>query len=159
MLFVLVFGVQAANAQRLEVGPLDVLKGERNVNVNIDYSNATIMHMSEEEFAEYEDDWDDDQPIIFGCFLENANRALDDILYLTKTNKANYTLHWVIFSIDTKGNIRSDVYLENNDGEVLAIIEGVNGEGGMFGTKLNLIKDRAQDASKQLGKFLAKHLR
>ena len=56
-LVALLLGMQAASAQTLTQGSLVVLHGEEFVKVVADYSNALIMDLTEEEFAEWEEDW------------------------------------------------------------------------------------------------------
>ena len=159
MLVALFLGIQAASAQTLEQGSLDVLRGEEYVKVVVDYSNALIMDMTEEEFAEYEEDWYKDQPAIMGKFLEETNDELDGILRLSRTKASNYTLRWAVEWINESGTFMSDFYLETADGEVIAVIKRVKGKGGTFGTKLNLIKDGAEETGDCIGKFLRKELR
>jgi hypothetical protein len=60
--------------------------------------------------------------------------------------------------IDESGTIMSDFYLETASGEVLAVIENVKGKGGVFGTKLNLIKDGAEETGESLGEFIKREL-
>ena len=159
MLVALILGIQAANAQTLVQGSLDVLRGEEYVKVVVDYSNALIMDMTEAEFAEYEEDWYKDQPIIMRDLLEEANDRLVGILSLGESEAPNYTLRWVVKRIDHDGYILSDFYLDSADGEVVAVITNVVGNGGMFGTKLYLIKTGAESTGRTLGKFLRKQLK
>ena len=154
MFVALFLGIQAASAQTLTQGSLDVLRGEEYVKVVVDYSNAIIMDMTEEEFAEYEEDWYKDQPAIMSKFIEEANEELGGRLRLSRTKDSNYILRWAVEWIDENGTIMSDFYLETADGEIIAVIENVKGKGGVFGTKLNLIKDGAEETGESLGKFL-----
>lgn len=159
MLVALFLGIQAANAQTLVQGSLDVLRGEEYVKVVVDYSNALIMDMTEAEFAEYEEDWYKDQPQIMSELIEEANDKLDGVLRLSRTRTTDYILRWAVKWIDESGTIMSDFYLETAGGEVIAVIENVKGKGGVFGTKLYLIKTGAESTGRTLGKFLIKHLK
>ena len=160
LMFVALFlGIQAASAQTLTQGSLDVLRGEEYVKVVVDYSNAIIMDMTEEEFAEYEEDWYKDQPAIMSKFIEEANEELGGRLRLSRTKDSNYILRWAVEWIDESGTIMSDFYLETADGEVIAVIKRVKGKGGAFGTKLYLIKEGAEETGESLGEFLKKQLR
>ena len=49
----------AANAQKIN-GSFSSLREEARVQMNIDFSEADIMGMSEAEFADYEKDWTHD---------------------------------------------------------------------------------------------------
>ena len=157
-LVALLLGMQAASAQTLTEGSLDVLRGQQSVKVIVDYSNALIMDMTEEEFAEYEEDWYKDQPQIMSELIEEANDKLDGVLRLSRTRTTNYILRWAVDWIDESGTIMSDFYLETASGEVLAVIENVKGKGGVFGTKLNLIKDGAEETGESLGEFIKREL-
>ena len=157
LLAVLFVGMQAASAQTLTQGSLDVLRGQ-SVKVIVDYSNAIIMDMTEAEFAEYEEDWYKDQPQIMSELIEEANDKLDGVLRLSRTRTTNYILRWAVDWIDESGTIMSDFYLETASGEVLAVIENVKGKGGVFGTKLNLIKDGAEETGESLGEFIKREL-
>lgn len=48
------------------------LKGIR-MNLKIDFSDAMICGMSEEEFSKYEKDWEEDKPKIVSKFMAGAN--------------------------------------------------------------------------------------
>ena len=158
LLAVLFVGMQAASAQTLTQGSLVVLHGEEYVKVVADYSNALIMDLTEEEFAEWEEDWYKDQPQIMSELIEEANDKLDGVLRLSRTRTTNYILRWAVDWIDESGTIMSDFYLETASGEVLAVIENVKGKGGVFGTKLNLIKDGAEETGESLGEFIKREL-
>ena len=158
-LVALLLGMQAASAQTLTQGSLVVLHGEEYVKVVVGYSNALIMDMTEEEFAEWEDDWYKDQPAIMSELIEEANDELDGMLRLSRTRTTDYILRWAVDWIDESGTIMSDFYLETAGGEVIAVIENVKGKGGVFGTKLYLIKTGAESTGRTLGKFLRKQLK
>ena len=158
LLAVLFMGMQAASAQTLTQGSLVVLHGEEYVKVVADYSNALIMDMTEEEFAEWEEDWYKDQPQIMSELIEEANDKLDGVLRLSRTRTTNYILRWAVDWIDESGTIMSDFYLETASGEVVAKIADVVGEGGAFGTKLYRIKSGAESTGRALGKFFKKAL-
>lgn len=159
MLVALFLGIQAANAQTLVQGSLDVLRGEEYVKVVVDYSNALIMDMTEVEFAKWEKDWYKDQPQIMSELIEEVNDKWDGVLRLSRTRTTNYILRWAVKWIDESGTIMSDFYLETAGGEVIAVIENVRGKGGVFGTKLYLIKTGAESTGRTLGKFLRKQLK
>ena len=160
LMFVALFlGIQAASAQMLTYGSLDVLKDEKSVNVVVDYSEAIIMDCTESEFAEWEDDWDKDQPIIMKDFLEEVNQRSGKILLVGCHIESNYTFRWAVKSIDYNGAILSDFYLERKDGTVVATIEDVEGRGGAFGTKLYLIKSGAESTGRTFGRFIKQQLK
>lgn len=158
MLLALLFvGMQVVSAQTLTEGSLDVLRGQ-SVKVIVDYSNAIIMDMTEAEFAEYEEDWYKDQPTIISDLIDEVNQRSGHLLYMSARRESDYTLRWSVRYIYESGDIISDFYLESADGEVVAKIADVVGEGGAFGTKLYRIKSGAESTGRALGKFFKKEL-
>ena len=156
-LVALLLGMQAASAQTLTEGSLDVLRGQ-SVKVIVDYSNAIIMDMTEAEFAEYEEDWYKDQPTIISDLIDEVNQRSGHLLYMSARRESDYTLRWSVRYIYESGDIVSDFYLESADGEVVAKIADVVGEGGAFGTKLYRIKSGAESTGRALGKFFKREL-
>ncbi len=157
LLAVLFVGVQVASAQTLTEGAVDVLRNQ-SVKVVVDYSNAIIMDMTEAEFAEYEEDWYKDQPDIISDLIDEVNQRSGHLLYMSARRESDYTLRWSVRYIYESGDIVSDFYLESADGEVVAKIADVVGEGGAFGTKLYRIKSGAESTGRALGKFFRKEL-
>ena len=157
LLAVLFVGMQVASAQTLTEGTVDVLRNQ-SVKVVVDYSNAIIMDMTEAEFAEYEEDWYKDQPTIISDLIEEVNQRSGHLLYMSARRESDYTLRWSVRYIYESGDIVSDFYLESADGEVVAKIADVVGEGGAFGTKLYRIKSGAESTGRALGKFFKREL-
>ena len=157
LLALLLVGMQAASAQTLTEGSLDVLRGQ-SVKVIVDYSNAIIMDMTEAEFAEYEEDWYKDQSTIISDLIDEVNQRSGHLLYMSARRESDYTLRWSVRYIYESGDIISDFYLESADGEVVAKIADVVGEGGAFGTKLYRIKSGAESTGRALGKFFKRAL-
>ena len=158
MLLALLFvGMQVASAQTLTEGTIEVLRNQ-SVKVVVDYSNAIIMDMTEAEFAEYEEDWYKDQPTIISNLIDEVNQRSGHLLYMSAHRESDYTLRWSVRYIYESGDIVSDFYLESADGEVVAKIADVVGEGGAFGTKLYRIKSGAESTGRALGKFFKREL-
>ena len=148
----------AANAQKIN-GSFAPLREEARIQMNIDFSEADIMGMSEAEFTEYEEDWTHDKVQILTLFYENVNDALKGNLVVGNYKQDTaYTLDLVVRTVNTRGDYDCDIYLYRNldDGsqEFVAEALGVNARGGKIGTKLNLMKDGAKHTGKELGKFL-----
>ncbi len=156
-LVALLVGMQVASAQTLTQGSLEVLRNQ-SVKVVVDYSNAIIMDMTEAEFAEYEEDWYKDQPTIISDLIDEINQRSGHLLYMSAHRESDYTLRWSVRYIYESGDIVSDFYLESADGEVVAKIADVVGEGGAFGTKLYRIKSGAESTGRALGKFFKREL-
>ena len=147
-----------ANAQKV-TGSFAPLGDEARVKMNIDFSEADIMGMSEEEFADFEEDWNHDKVDILAYIYERANDALNGAISVGNyKQETEYTLDLVVRTVNGRGDYDCDVYLYRNldDGsqEFVAEALGVNARGGKIGTKLNLMKDGAKHTGKELGKFL-----
>ena len=147
----------AANAQTVS-GSFRSIANEPRVGFMVDLSVADIMGMTEEQFAEYEPDWKKDKYEILSLISSSANKETNNAPRLGNYKDANYDLKLVIRSIDVKGNYDCDIVLLKRD-EVLAKGVGLYGKGGKFGTKLNLMKDGAENIGKMLGRFLNKNIR
>ena len=152
-----------ANAQKI-TGSFAPLAKEARVQMNVDFSEALIMGMSEEEFADFEEDWTHDKVEIVSLFSDNANDVLDGSPVIGNYKlDTEYTLDLVVRTVDVRGNYDCDLYLIHNlaDGrqEEVARAEGVYARGGKIGTKLNLMKDGAKHTGKELGKFLKKAMK
>ena len=148
----------AANAQKIN-GSFAPLREEARVRMNIDFSEADIMGMSEDAFTDYERDWTHDKVQILSLFYENVNDALNGAFVVGNYNQGTgYTLDLVVRTVSARGDYDCDVYLYRNldDGsqEFVAEALGIYARGGKIGTKLNLMKDGAKHTGKALGKFL-----
>ena len=69
-----------------------------------------------------------------------------------------HTVKVVVTTISPKGDYSFVVQLIDKKGEIVGSIAGLFGKGGMFGTKLNLIKDGAKSTGKKLGTILKKYI-
>ena len=147
-----------ANAQKV-TGSFAPLGDEARVKMNIDFSEADIMGMSEEEFADFEEDWNHDKVDILAYIYERANDALNGAISVGNyKQETEYTLDLVVRTVNGRGDYDCDLFLYRNlaDGsqEFVAEAEGISARGGKIGTKLNLMKDGAKHTGKALGKFL-----
>lgn len=148
-----------ASAQKLS-GSFYGLSQQRSAIIEINFSNASIHGMTEEDFAFYEQDWDKDMPTIVGKFVGNTAAYLDNVLIIKTSSKTpEYVIHVDVVSINTRGNYICDVEIVNLAGEVEATIQDLKAYGGTFGTKLNLIKDGAEHTGKALGNLLKHEIR
>lgn len=155
----LCFAILNANAIRLESGSLKELAKAKVARFEVDYSNAVIHGMSEDEFAQYELDWDKDQVEIIVKFLGNLNDRTGDYLTVVKGKNTPLTLRWVVLKISTHGDIKSELHVVAENGTIIAKIVDIDAEGGSFGSKLNLIKDGAEESGERAGSFLKRQLK
>lgn len=146
-----------ANAQRI-TGSFTPLRSQARVKLVINFSEANIMGMNEEEFSQYEEDWTHDKVEVISLFYSCANEVLANTLVVGNyTSDTDYILRLDVRAVDVKGNYDSDLVLIYN-GEVIAKAEGFYTKGGTFGSKLNLMKDGAEHTGTAIGKFLLQEL-
>ena len=129
-----------------------------NKTANLEIEYVKIHNRSEAEFAEYEKDWKVDKPDVEDLILQNANAALKNVCYLNFGKESDWTVKVVVTTISPKGDYSFVVQLIDKKGEIVGSIAGLFGKGGMFGTKLNLIKDGAKSTGKKLGTILRKYI-
>lgn len=124
----------------------------------MDFSEASIHGMSEEDFEYMEPDWSKDLPQIIGYFVGEVADRLNGFVILGSNVKSEYSINVRVISISTKGNYVCDAIIKDGEKEV-AKIQGVKADGGNVGTKLNLIKDGAEHTGKQLGRILLREIK
>lgn len=156
-LFIFSF-VNTAISQVVTSGSLNVLKGQGKVNLELDFSQASIMGMDEDAFANYEHDWFRDKDEVVALFVGEVLSNCDNIIIGVFSN-TRYTIKVKVLSITPKGDFYCTADVVDNSGEVLASINGIKEFGGRFGSKLNLIKDGAKHTGASFGRFLRKKLR
>lgn len=136
-------------------GSFSSLKGQ---SANLEIVFKKIHGMTEAEFAEYEKDWNVDKPEIENYVLVEANKALRGQCRLREGKDEGLTVRLEVKSIGVKGDYDFYVLLLDKDKKELGTISNLFGKGGMFGTKLNLIKDGAKSSGKRMGTLLKKYM-
>ena len=136
-------------------GSFEALNGK---SANLEIVFDKIHGRTEAEFAEYEKDWKVDKPDVEDLILQNANAALKKVCHLNFGKESDWTVKVVVTTISPKGDYSFVVQLIDKKGEIVGSIAGLFGKGGMFGTKLNLIKDGAKSTGKKLGTILKKYI-
>lgn len=129
-----------------------------NKTANLEIEYVKIHNRSEAEFAEYEKDWKVDKPDVEDLILQNANAALKKVCHLNFGKESDLTVRVVVTTISAKGDYSFVVQLLDKKGEIVGNIANLFGKGGIFGTKLNLIKDGAKSTGKKLGTILKKYI-
>ena len=129
-----------------------------NKTANLEIEYVKIHNRSEAEFAEYEKDWKVDKPDVEDLILQNANAALKKVCHLNFGKESDLTVRVVVTTISAKGDYSFVVQLLDKKGEIVGNITNLFGKGGIFGTKLNLIKDGAKSTGKKLGTILKKYI-
>ena len=148
----------AAKAQKLE-GDFAVLLNESRVDFELSFANARIHGMTETEFAKYEDGWHKDLREIVGYFMDNLNNGVRKLVRFSSYPTAKYKLKVDVLDVSTRGSFDSDAILLDNSGNVVAKISGLQTDGGVFGTKLYLIKCGASCNGDNLGDILYRTLK
>ena len=130
-----------------------------NKTANLEIEYVKIHNRSEAEFAEYEKDWKVDKPDVEDLILQNANAALKKVCHLNFGKESDLTVRVVVTTISAKGDYSFVVQLLDKKGEIVGNLTNLFGKGGMFGTKLNLIKDGAKSTGKRAGTLLKKYVK
>ena len=144
-------------AQQLESGSLLPLQQEKRVNFIMEFHS--IHGMTEDDFSIYEKDWYKDKPEIVAKFLTYANQGLSNMLVLGNYPDSKYTARVVVYDINVKGDYLCDLIVVDGSNNEIARITDIRGRGGVFGTKLNLIKDGAEHTGEDFGLVLRKFIR
>lgn len=134
-------------------GSLEKLARAGEAKLVVDYSGASIHGMTEEDFAKYEKHWYKDEPVVAAMFHSSFIDGLDDVIVCSSAVDSPFTVVAKIFDVNVKGDTRLSLYVYH-DGEEIAVIKGIKEDGGIFGTKMNLIKDGARHSGFKAGKVL-----
>ena len=136
------------------------LKGIR-MNLKIDFSDAMICGMSEEEFSKYEKDWEEDKPKIVSKFMTGANLGVGKSYKIGHYSNTSYIIMIKINTITDEGFIICDAKILDNEGNAQFIVESLTGGKEppfMIGTKLARMKVWAALTGKTLGGILKREL-
>lgn len=136
-------------------GSFEALDGK---SANLEVVFKKIHGRTEAEFAEYEKDWKVDRPEIENLILVEANKALKGKCRLSDSKDEDLTVSLVVKSVGVKGDYEFYIVLLDKDKKQLGTISNLFGKGGMFGTKLNLIKDGAKSTGKRMGTLLKQYV-
>lgn len=140
-------------AQKLAEGSLDALKGESRMNVELDYSNAVLKGMSFKDYVAQEENWDKGVKEIKAKFVEEFNKSNKGKITAGSFDNAKYTLRIDAIKVEKRGTTTADAYVVDAEGKTVAKITKLEGEGGKWGTHLNLMGDGATNMGAILGKF------
>lgn len=146
-------------AQRVTEGSFRSLKGETTVQVAIDYSEAMIKGMTLEDYAVYEERWEQGKKEILVKFVDELNDRMQGRMVATISNKPRYLLVAHVVYVDGDGNTQGYITLQDANGKTVAKAVGFRGKGGKFGTHINLMGDGIESFAKSVWKFLSKECR
>ena len=150
--------VYSGVSQEVTSGSLLVLKGQGRVNMEVDFSHASIHGFSEDAFADFEHDWIKDKNEVIALFIGEVMANCDKIV-VGMFDDTEYTIKVDVLSVTPKGDYYCKAELINKSDDILATIDGIKEYGGKFGSKLNLIKDGAIHTGAAFGRFLRKKLK
>lgn len=157
--FLLICLFQCVTAQTVTLNSLPKnLKGIR-MNFKVDFSNALILGMSEEQYAEYEKDWQEDKPTIVNNFRTATNLALGKLYGVGDYANTPYTVNVIVNTITDKGFFICDVDIIDENDKVVFHLDYLTGgkEPAIgIGTKLARMKFWATLTGKALGGILKK---
>ena len=145
-------------SQEITTGSLHVLKGQGRVNMEVDFSHASIHGFSEDAFADFEHDWIKDKNEVVALFIGEVMTNCDKIV-VGMFDDTEYTIKVIVLSVSPKGDYYCKAELINKSGDISATIDGIKAYGDKFGSKLNLIKDGATHTGAAFGRFLRKKLK
>jgi ribosomal protein L11 methylase PrmA len=141
------------------------LKNEKEINVIIDFFNTNIHGKRESDFVYIEDisteeDWatlwqTEYKPSLFRDLLGEYNSQMFDYGYRVKFGNfenAKYQIRLVVTSIMENGTTYLKVYVEQREQQKILCSFIIIGNGGTFGSKINLMGDGFKRAGKELAK-------
>ncbi len=139
----------SAMAQQKVEGDLSPLINVNKVNFVMEF--VSIHGMDEDAFGKYETDWFKDKPEVIDIFTDYANRKLKGVITLGHFPNEAFTVKAVVNDISLKGNYNCDIIVLDSNKNLVAKVTGIKANGGVWGTKLNLIKDGAESTGKRFG--------
>ncbi|MBR0503246.1 MAG: hypothetical protein IJJ77_08395 [Paludibacteraceae bacterium] len=148
------FGLIAMSSygQKLDQGSFDSLKGEKKIKVEFDYTNAVIKNMSYADYVAQEKNWDTGSVEILRKFITEFNAATKGKIVAT-TEDTKYKLVLKVSEVEKRGDTEAVGNVVDAEGNVIATIKDCEGEGGKWGTHINLMGDAAQNMGAALGKL------
>ena len=142
-----------------EPGGFNILnKGDR-IAFSIDYSQATIRGLSEQDNSDLmgKEDWEKAKATVRKQFLlafeENIGKK-DIYLFGPEDTKSKYRIIFRVNIIDKDGDIKGVFYLKDRyEDKTLGFVE-LKGSGGRIGDFVNLMGDGHKDIGEKFAKFL-----
>lgn len=136
------------------------LQGVR-MNFKIDFSEAIICGLNEEDFSKLEKDWEEDKPTIVRNFKKAANLSIGKSYGIGDYSDAPYTIIVKVNTITDEGYFICNARVVDGENNTLLEIEKLTGGKEppfMIGTKLARMKIWATLTGKTLGSILREEL-
>ena len=144
---------------------LKSLQIEKEIDVSIIFSQAVIHGKSEADFVYIEDvsseeDWitlweNEYKPGLFRVFLEAFNTYMFDAGYKIRFGsfeQSQYQIKLIVSSISENGSVLMSGYIKNRDQETTLCELTIIGNGGTFGSIINLMGDGFKRAGIDIAK-------
>jgi hypothetical protein len=149
-----------SNAQKLMSGSLEPVFKAKQLNVTIDFSQALIDGIKESSLinvgGDRAKDWLEGKDELLSKFLLAMLPIVDQNLTVGRFDDAEYTLTFFPKTIDDDGEVRGDAAITDSEGNEVAVITKINGDGGRWGSFMNLCGDSFTKAGEKVGRFLNK---
>ena len=141
---------------------------EHCITVVINYEDGVYLGRTIEGIAKYEPDWYKDQPRYEGRFIKGFDKQLtnckiDKTCLILSPDKYDETIKSALVvkvnirSVESNGNTRAVVeFIGANNDEIPKAIS-MRGEGGVFGTWLNLFGDGMESLGGNIVKYIHKY--
>ncbi len=164
--FALTVGLVTFAGNKVSVN-LSYLKGQGEINYEVDWSKLTIRDLPVEEWLTFrqveQPEYDAVKELEEQCkpkvkeVVEEANDKLEKSrVVITQKEGCKYTLCIRPLAIDKKGNNRIEFLVIETDSQKIVSTFVIEGKGGHFGSMANLWGDGFGDAGEQLGDVLRK---
>lgn len=150
LLVVCLINVQAPNL-------LDV-NTSSTVNLSVDFSEAYIHGLCEDEFFTYEPDYTCLKSEVIGLLAEESNECKRVNLMIGDFPKPSYTVNIKIVSVSSKGNVTTSYTDVIDEKDNVIVKSEMYGDGFIFGSKMNLMGGGFKSTDKVLAEKLAKNL-
>lgn len=137
------------------LGDFSGFKKQAFTNIKVNYTDASIHGLSEEDFSYIEPDWEKEKPTVLLKVISQLSDRLQGKLTFGLKRENSYTIVINVISVNSKGTHLSNVDIISPSGEVEASIQGVEGKGGTFGSAINLIGDGAKSTGKIIAKIIS----
>lgn len=141
---------------------LSVIANTRDLNCVIDYSGASILNETFDDWVKGEPDWDSSFYEICSKFRQSFNGNADKGKHPHRVGTfpdAEYSLVLHVLKVKDKGsNVQVQFEVVTKDGEVIFSQKG-EGKQGRYGSVANLMSDAFEDLGGKLGLSFVLHFR
>lgn len=145
-----------ANAQSIKSGSIDCLQGQTKVALVIDYSNATILGMSEGVYAKYEQNWELCKKEALVNFVTHFNEKNENVMFVGN-DAADYVFNVNVLSINKKGHCKAELNINDaKTNETIAVIATFDISKFSVGTTNHKVKSNIGSLGEKIGEFITK---